>query len=158
MEAGVLGGAHVHEALDAQRLRRVQQRGQLLILDAHLALVHELEQRAQFAELDVLEDDDGVLVGVAHEQLLEEGGARRQDDLVRAQRVTFARQRHVHQQLVVQQLAEHAQQVVLVVVPAQAVPLAAHRATCNTLLSPKTSFWPPDLGPQASGVNSSKLK
>lgn len=88
----------------------LEQRRQLTVLDVHLALVHELDEGAQLAEPDVLQDDDGMPAGMVDEQRLEVGGAGGQDYLVGAYRVALrAGQRHVDEALVPEKLAEYSQ-------------------------------------------------
>lgn len=99
----------------------------MAVLDVDFAFVHEVDEGAQFREADVLQDDDGVAIRMVEEQGLEVAGARRENDLVCADRRALrARQRHVHQRLRLQQLIEHTQQVALMIVPPQAVMLTSH--------------------------------
>lgn len=125
------------QALDFERLGRLEQRADLLLGDAHLAAVDELEDRLELGEPDVFEDDDGVLLGgpgsrahgLVDEQRLEVAGARGQNDPVALDGRAAARQRHVGERLGLQQLVERAQQVAPVLVPAETVQLlrtAAH--------------------------------
>lgn len=54
--------AHLRQALDAQRLGDAQEGGEALLVDGHLAAVHEVEQRFHVGQRDVLEDEDRMLV------------------------------------------------------------------------------------------------
>lgn len=104
------------------------------MLHVYLTSVHVLEQRSHVARPHVLEHDDGV-VGVAgvDEECLEVGGACGQDQAVGMERdALLAGQRHVRKGTHVQQLVEGGQQVVTVVVPAEAVLRAGlHRAEAS---------------------------
>lgn len=74
----------VGEALDAQHLRRLEEDGEQVLRDVHLALVHELQHRLQLAEVDVGENDDRMRVVDVEQHLLEEGAARGEHRLVGA--------------------------------------------------------------------------
>jgi len=76
---------------------------------------------------DVPEEDDGVAVRRVVEHGLEVGRAGRQDHFVGLELDSVAGQGHVDKGLVVQEVLEDAQQVVLVVVPSQAVLLRQQR-------------------------------
>ena len=94
---------------------------QLFLGHVDLSLVHVVQDDLDLLDLDVLEKDDGVLARVLHEEALEVGGAGREDHLVALDGGVLAGQRHVAERLRLQQLVQHRQQVVAVVVPAQAV-------------------------------------
>lgn len=98
----------------------VEQTWQLLLGDVDLPLVHVVEDGPDLLVLDVLEEDDGVLAVVLHEQLLEVRGARREEDLVALDGAAVAGQGDVAERLGLQEVVEHREQVVAVVVPPQA--------------------------------------
>ena len=53
------------KAFDLEYLGDFEEAADVLLLDAHLALVHELQHRRQVAIVDILEDDDRVLARVS---------------------------------------------------------------------------------------------
>ena len=93
---------------------------QLLLLNVDLSLVHVVQDGPDLLVLDVLEEDDGVLARVLHEELLEVGAACREDHLVAFDGGAVAGQGHVAEGLGLQQVVQDRQQVVPVVVPSQA--------------------------------------
>ena len=76
----------------------------VLLRAADLAAVHVHQEELHVLEVDVLEDDDGVLAGVAQEEAPEVGRAHRQDQLVRGEVVVAAREGHVDELLLVAQV------------------------------------------------------
>ena len=60
----MFGWRHVGQALDLEHSGRVQDGRQLLVRHAHLAVVHEAQQRLHIAVLDVAQDHDRVLARV----------------------------------------------------------------------------------------------
>ena len=112
----------VGQPFDAQIFGRLEQSGQLSVFDRHFALVHELEERLEFGEFRVFEDDDGMaLVRVRDEERAEEAGTGREDHFVSSERTALGGQRHVDQRLVSEELGKDAQHVTTVIGPAQAV-------------------------------------
>ena len=109
------------EALDAQALGHREHGGKVLLIHGHLAPVHELQQRLHLLVADVLEKDNGMLVGRVVEHGLEVGRAGGQDHLVGFQVEAVAGNRDVDKGLVVEKVLEDREQVVLVVVPPQAI-------------------------------------
>ena len=77
---------------------------EVLLRTADLAAVHVHEEELHVLEVDVLEDDDGVLAGVAQEEVPEVGRAHRQDQLVGREVVVAAREGHVDELLLVAQV------------------------------------------------------
>ena len=77
---------------------------EVLLGAADLAAVHVHQEELHVLEVDVLEDDDGVLAGVAQEEVPEVGRAHRQDQLVRGEVVVAAREGHVDELLLVAQV------------------------------------------------------
>ena len=71
---------------------------------ADLAAVHVHQEELHVLEVDVLEHDDGMLAGVAQEEVPEVGRAHRQDQLVRGEVVVAAREGHVDELLLVAQV------------------------------------------------------
>ena len=76
----------------------------VLLGAADLSAVHVHEKELHVLEVDVLEDDDGVLAGVAQEEVPEVGRAHRQDQLVGREVVVAAREGHVDELLLVAQV------------------------------------------------------
>ena len=58
------------QALDAQRLSDAQEGRKPVLIDADLAAVHEVQEAAHVHIRHVLQYDDRVSVGMAHEQRL----------------------------------------------------------------------------------------
>ena len=83
---------------------RLEESVEVLLRTADLAAVHVHEEELHVLEVDVLEDDDGVLAGVAQEEVPEVGRAHRQDQLVRGEVVVAAREGHVDELLLVAQV------------------------------------------------------
>ena len=83
---------------------RLKESVEVLLGTADLATVHVHEEELHVLEVDVLEDDDGVLAGVAQEEVAEVGRAYRQDQLVRGEVVVAAREGHVDELLLVAQV------------------------------------------------------
>lgn len=112
----------LHEAFDLQHLGDFQQRGQLVVRDVHLALIHVVEYRFHLGVADVFQDDRGVLAGHLGEHRLEIRRARGQHHLVAFhRRPALAEQRRVRELFGLEQLNEHVGQVRLVIVPSQTV-------------------------------------
>lgn len=59
------------EALDSERLGDPEESGQSVLVDAHLAAVHEVQEALHVRVRHVLQYDDRVLVRVTHEQGLQ---------------------------------------------------------------------------------------
>jgi len=118
----------IDEAFDLEFLGGLEELGQLVLADVHLAGVHELEDGLQVAVRHVLEDDDRVLGRVLLQQSLEEGGAGGEHHLVRLARLAVAGERHIQEVLLGAEVLEGGDHVGLEVVPSQAVLLAScHR-------------------------------
>lgn len=115
------------ESLDFERFGGLEESADLLLSDAHLSPVDELENGLQFRQLDVFEDDDGMLLRraqvqiVVDEERLEVAGAGGQNDPVTLDGSTSARQRHIRQRFRLQQMIESSQQIRTVLIPAEAV-------------------------------------
>ena len=77
---------------------------EVLLGAADLAAVHVHQEELHVLEVNVLEDDDGVLAGVAQEEVPEVRRAHRQDQLVRGEVVVAAREGHVDELLLVAQV------------------------------------------------------
>ena len=115
------------QAADLQGFGGLHEIGELLFQDRDLAFVHEVDYALELVAADVLEDDDGVLAGRLREDLLEEGAAGREHDLVGAQAAgVLAHESHVHEGFALEEGVERVQHVALVVVPAQAVQRRRH--------------------------------
>lgn len=61
----VFGRSNVRQSFDLQHTSRVQHRRQLFVGDAHLAVVHETQQRLHVAVLDVPQDHDRMLARIS---------------------------------------------------------------------------------------------
>ena len=83
---------------------RLEESVEVLLGAADLSAVHVHEEELHVLEVDVLEDDDGVLAGVAQEEVPEVGRAHRQDQLVGREVVVAAREGHVDELLLVAQV------------------------------------------------------
>ena len=78
----------VGEADDLEALGRLEERVQLVLRHDHLAAVHELQQGGHVVVLDVSQDDDGVLTGVAlGEKAREERGSEQRYSAVQCSAV-----------------------------------------------------------------------
>ena len=77
---------------------------EVLLGAADLAAVHVHEEELHVLEVDVLEHDDGMLAGVAQEEVPEVGRAHRQDQLVRGKVVVAAGESDVDELLLVAQV------------------------------------------------------
>lgn len=115
----VLRGLVLGQALDGQHLGRVQECGQCILLDVHLALVHVHDNRQQIVVFDVPEYDDRVLARILLENLLEVGAAGGQQHFVGANFAALAAQRHIAKVLLGPQRIECVRDVVGVVRPLQ---------------------------------------
>lgn len=109
------------QAFDFQAFGNLQEGGEVFLVDGHLPLVHEFQEGFHFVVADIPEEDDGMPVGGVVQHGLKVGGAGREDHFVGLQLKPVACQRHIHEGLVVQQLLKHGQEVVLVVVPTEAI-------------------------------------
>lgn len=108
------------QTFDLEGLGYLEQRLYLLLGDAHLALVHVLEDGLDLGVADVLEHDDRMSALQLREQTLEIRGAGGQHHFVALDEgAAFAGQRHVREVLIAELLAQHRQQVGLMVVPPQ---------------------------------------
>lgn len=90
-----------------ETLRHPEEGREPVLVDADLSPVHEVEEAAHVAVGDVLQDDDGVFVGVVDEQRLEVGAARGEYHFVGAEELSFHGQRDVDETLVVEELVEY---------------------------------------------------
>ncbi len=75
--------AALRESLHLKLLRHQQKTVQLILRHIHLTVIHETQHGFQILVADVLQIEQGVLVGVLLEHTPEEGGAGGQYDLVR---------------------------------------------------------------------------
>jgi hypothetical protein len=73
----------LRESLHLELLRHQQKTVQLILRHVHLTVIHKTQHRFQILVADVLQIEQGVLVGVLLEHAPEEGGAGGQYDLVR---------------------------------------------------------------------------
>ena len=112
---------HVGQTLDLQAFCHLEQGGEVLLVHRHLSSVHELQQGLHLVVADVFEEDNGVFVGSVVEHALEVRRAGRQDHLVGLQVQPVARDGDIDEGLVVEEVFKDGEEVVLVVVPAQAV-------------------------------------
>ena len=85
------------QSSDLEALRRLDEGGQLRLRHGGLALVHEVEDALHLPAPHVLQHHDGMLAGVLHEDLLEVGAARGEDNLVGSDCRILAHDRAVHQ-------------------------------------------------------------
>ena len=85
------------QSSDLEALRRLDEAGQLRLRYGGLALVHEVEDALHLPAPHVLQHHDGMLAGVLHEDLLEVGAARGEDNLVGSDCRILAHDRAVHQ-------------------------------------------------------------
>ena len=90
----------------------------MLLVNADLSKIHKVQQRLHVHRFDTLQVEKWVLVRVAVENVPEEGRAGRDDELVRAQLLALAHQRHVQEVLGRAQVAEGRADVGLEVIPA----------------------------------------
>lgn len=103
-----------------QHLRDVEERRKRILADGNLAFVHELDDGRQVVELDVLENDDGVLTGVLHEGLAKVRAAHAKDDFVRPQTLPIAAERHIREEFILRaQNVERIGQMLAVRMPLQ---------------------------------------
>lgn len=68
-------GHHLIKAPNLQVIGGLQDGAQLGLGDVDLAPVHVVDDGLEVSKVDIPQDDDGVLTGVVHEQLLEVGAA-----------------------------------------------------------------------------------
>jgi len=85
---------------------------------------------------DAPEVEEGVRVGVAAQEVPEEGRAGGEDDLVRTQLVLLARQGHVEEVLVLAKLTEGNRDVALEVVPTETKLLRGRHGENKSLVLP----------------------
>lgn len=148
-------GRVLREAAHLEQLGRVEEAGEVLLTDVDLASVHEVEDVSEFGQSDILEDDDGVVVGVRGEEALEVGGAEREDEFVGAQELPLRGQRHVDQLLVLEQRHEARRHVRVELVPAQSELLHHHESDPGRSLhrvhtTTTINFTPTQHGPQST--------
>ena len=106
---------------------RRQKLDKVLILDLDLPAVDELHQGPQGADVDTLQHQERVLVGVEQEEVLEEGAARAQDHLVTLNLATIGtRERDVGEVFVVVEISKRFHARALKVVPSQMHQLGVH--------------------------------
>ena len=78
------------KSLDAQVLGRLEQSGELSVLDRHLTFVHELNERLELFKFRVFEDDDGVtLISMLNKERAEETRTSREDHFMSAHRAAL---------------------------------------------------------------------
>ena len=120
--------ADLGQPLDLEALGHLEEAVEVLLVDGDLAAVHELEQGLHLLVADVAEEDDGVPVGGVVQHGLEVGRAGREHHLVRLQLHPLHGEGDVDEGLGVEEVLEHGEQVVLVVVPPEAVLLGEVQA------------------------------
>jgi len=111
----------VGETLDLETLGNLEEGGEVLLVNRHFSTVHELEESLHLVVADVLEEDYRVFVRGVVEHALEVGRTGGQDHLVGFQVEAITGNGHIHKGFMVEEVLEDRQEVVLVVVPAQAV-------------------------------------
>jgi len=111
-----------------KRLSGLDEGLKALLRDADLSAVHKVHDGLHHPAPEILEDDDRMLAGRLREDALEEGRAGGEDHFVGPDRGLRADKSHVHQRFGLQQCVEGSQDVVLVIVPAQAVVILWGRA------------------------------
>ena len=106
---------------------RLQELDKVLVLDLHLPAVDELHQRPQGADVNTLQHQERVLVGVEEQDVLEEGAARAQNHLVTFHLAAIrTRERDVGEVFVVVEISERFHARALKVVPSQVHQLGLH--------------------------------
>ena len=104
-----------------------QEFDKVLVLDLYLPAVDELHQGPQGADVDTLQHQERVLVGVEQEDVLEEGAARAQDHLVTFNLAAIGtRERDVGEVFVVVEISKRFHARALKVVPSQVHQLGLH--------------------------------
>jgi hypothetical protein len=109
------------QAFDLETFGNFEEGGKVLLIDGHFTPVHELEERLHFVIANVTQEDDWVSVGSVVEHRLEIGGASGQDHLVGLELKTVTGEGDVDKGFMVQEVFEDTQEVVLVVVPPEAI-------------------------------------
>ena len=106
---------------------RLQELNEVLVLDLHLPAVDELHQGPQVVDVNTLQHQERVLVGVEEQDVLEEGAARAQDHLVTFNLAAIGtRERDVGEVFVVVEISESFHARALEVVPSQVHQLGVH--------------------------------
>lgn len=113
----------IDQAAHLQRFGGLNQRMQSLLRHADLAAIHEIDDGLHHPAAKVLQHNHRMLARRVGEHALEERRARGQNDLVRSDARLGADERHVDERFGLEQRIEGAQDVVLVIVPPQAVML-----------------------------------
>lgn len=94
----------------------------------NLAIVHKVYHNLEVGELDILQNDNGMLARVDCEEGLEVRAAGRQDDFVRLEMSALGGECHINEGFIIQETRENGDKVGLVVVPTQTELL--HRHLC----------------------------
>ena len=89
-------------------------------------MVHEVDNTAELLHLDSSEVQQGMLVRMPPEDVLEEGAAGGEDDLVGLHLVILARQRHVEEVPVVSEFLQRRTDVGLEIIPPQTKVVSSH--------------------------------
>ena len=84
-----------------------------------LPAIHEDQEQLHVLEVDILEHHDGVLAGVAQEEVLEVGAAHAEDELVGGEVVIPTRDCHIDELLLVAKVLCKLKETLVVVLPAQ---------------------------------------
>jgi len=101
----------IGQSLDAQRLGQVEQHGNLLLVDVHLAGVHEGKQRYDGPEAGSGYDDHGMVTRLqSPEDVHEEAATGTQDHAMGPQLAALGRDGHIREMRLVQQNGQGAQQ------------------------------------------------
>ena len=136
------------QAFDLETLGHLEEGAEVLLVDRDLPAVHELKKGLHLVVSNIPQEDDRVSVRGVVQERLKVGRAGGQNHLVGLQLKAVAGQGHVHEGLRVQEVLEHGQEVVLVVVPAKTVLLggggkAATAAATAARAGGGTGGWGP---------------
>ena len=89
-------------------------------------MVHEVDNTVELLHLDSSEVQQGMLVRMPPENVLEEGAAGGEDDLVGLHLVVLARQGHVEEVPVVSEFLQRCTDVGLEIIPPQTKVVSSH--------------------------------
>ena len=131
---------HVGKTLDLQPFCHFEQGGKVFLVHRHFSSVHKLQQGLHLVIPDVLEEDNWMLVWCVVEHALEVGGAGGEDHLVGLQVEPVAGDGDINEGLMVEEVFKDGEEVVLVVVPPQAVLLRLRGGHRHRGLAPHKVF------------------
>ena len=111
------GTVHLRETADLETASRLEQAGEVLLRHGHLTPVHVDQEQLHVLEVDILDNDYGVLARTSDEETLEVRTAHREDQLVSREVVFSARYGHIYKLFLMAQIFSKLEKALVMVFP-----------------------------------------